>query len=359
MFEFEAIKQAKSQKAIPTDNSEKGTPYIVQSTSNNMFSRNVNKQWLIDNNEAPVSGNRIVLGVTLPAVSYQPREFGASQVITAKSNWLNKNNGNFISIAISKLMYQFSYNRKPGLQIYKDLKIQLPTKNGKIDFDFMENFINYLETERIVKLDAYLVENGLHDYELSAKEKQVLLDFEKDKIKFGEFKIGDLFERIKTKKVPYKASELKTKPTGNYVLPCLTCSFNNQGLNYYAPKDDLTILKNVISLPSDSDVYRAYYQPKDFTILNSSYAIQWIFDNKKILPNQYLFAVQCINKVTDLPIYSYKNKLGGWNVVQHKYIQLPIKNSKPDYEIMNTLISAIKKMTIKDVVLYVKNKGNC
>lgn len=24
------------------------------------------------------------------------------------------------------------------------------------------------------------------------------------------------------------------------------------------------------------------------------------------------------NKVTDLPLYSYKNKLGGWNIVQNK-----------------------------------------
>ena len=70
------------------------------------------------------------------------------------------------------------------------------------------------------------------------------------------------------------------------------------------------------------------------------------------MPNQYLFAVQCINKVTDLSIYSYKNKLGGWNVVKNKYIQLPIKNDKPDFEIMETFISAIQKLVVKDVVLY-------
>ncbi|MDP3332854.1 MAG: hypothetical protein Q8S55_12890, partial [Methylococcaceae bacterium] len=73
-------------------------------------------------------------------------------------------------------------------------------------------------------------------------------------------------------------------------------------------------------------------------------------------PNQYLFAVQCINKVTDLSIYSYKNKLGGWNVVKNKYIQLPIKNDKPDFEIMETFISAIQKLVIKDVVLYADRK---
>ena len=123
MFLFKAIKQAKSQGEIPTDDTGNGVPYIIQSMFNNMFSRNVNKQWLIDNNEAPISGNRIVLGVTLPAVSYQPKEFGASQVITATSEWLNEKNGIFISMAISKLMYQFSYSNKPGMQIYKDLKI--------------------------------------------------------------------------------------------------------------------------------------------------------------------------------------------------------------------------------------------
>ena len=39
-------------------------------------------------------------------------------------------------------------------------------------------------------------------------------------------------------------------------------------------------------------------------------------------------------------------------------ISLPTKNQKPDYEIMQTLISAIQKLVIKDVVLYTdKNVG--
>ena len=66
--------------------------------------------------------------------------------------------------------------------------------------------------------------------------------------------------------------------------------------------------------------------------------------------------VMCINKVTDLPIYSYKNKLGGWNVVKNKYIQLPVIDGSIDYDFMENLISAIKKLTIKDVVSYVAKK---
>ena len=44
--------------------------------------------------------------------------------------------------------------------------------------------------------------------------------------------------------------------------------------------------------------------------------------------------------------------------VQNKNIALPIKNNQPDYETMEILISAIKKLVIKDVVLYVNEKIN-
>lgn len=130
-------------------------------------------------------------------------------------------------------------------------------------------------------------------------------------VKWGSYKMGELFQRIETNKLPYKADELPNQPLGKYTLPCLTSSFNNQGLNYYAPRSGATILKRVISIPSNSDVYRAYYQSKDFTVLSDAYAIKWIFDDREVTSNQYLFMVMCINKVTDLPIYSYKNKLGG------------------------------------------------
>lgn len=93
LFEFKGIKQAKSQGNIPTD--ENGIVYVVQSMSNNMVSRKVNRQYLIDIDEAPVEGNCIVLGVTLPAISYQPNEFGASQVITARAPFLNNKNSLF------------------------------------------------------------------------------------------------------------------------------------------------------------------------------------------------------------------------------------------------------------------------
>ena len=253
---------------------------------------------------------------------------------------------------------KYDYGHKFNREAMAKTKIQLPIINGEIDFGFMESFVAELEAQRIAELSAYLKVSGYDNYELSVEELKALQKFGilEDK-HWGTYRIGDLFERIDTKKLPYKAKELPKQPVDDYVLPCLTSSFQNQGLNYYAPKAEATVLSNVISIPSNSDVYRAYYQSKDFTVLSDAYAIRWKSDETKISPNHYLFMVMCINKVTDLPIYSYKNKLGGWNVVKGKSIRLPEKDGEIDFDFMETFIAAIKKIAIKDVVLYKDRKS--
>ena len=43
-------------------------------------------------------------------------------------------------------------------------------------------------------------------------------------------------------------------------------------------------------------------------------------------------------------------------VIQNQPIRLPMKNNRPNYEIMEILISAVQKLVIKDVVLYADKK---
>ncbi|MBR4635244.1 MAG: restriction endonuclease subunit S [Clostridia bacterium] len=246
---------------------------------------------------------------------------------------------------------------------FKNIKVKIPITNiGTINFAFMESFIAELEAERVAELEAervaelsaYLTVSGLDNYELSEQELKALAELKN--VTWGKYKMGDLFEKVKTKKLPYKAKELPTEATGNYTLPCLTSSFKNQGLNYFAPVQGATVLKSVITIPQNSDVYRAYYQSSDFTVLSDAYAIDWKFDKRTLSREQYLFMVMCINKVTDLPIYSYKNKLGGWNVVKDKYILLPQVNGEIDFNYMEDFISAMQKLAIKDVVSFTDRK---
>ena len=42
--------------------------------------------------------------------------------------------------------------------------------------------------------------------------------------------------------------------------------------------------------------------------------------------------------------------------MKEKYIRLPQKNGKIDFELMDSFISAMKKLAIKDVVLYADRK---
>ena len=89
-----------------------------------------------------------------------------------------------------------------------------------------------------------------------------------------EFTICDLFQKVKTKVLPYKAGDLKNKNDEVYSLPALTAGLENQGLAYYVPRDNATVLKNVISVSANgANTGVMFYQPSEFTVLQDSYAI--------------------------------------------------------------------------------------
>ena len=107
--------------------------------------------------------------------------------------------GLFLSNSLHFLNKKFGYENMCSWSKIKSEKIQLPSKNGKIDFDFIENFIAELETERINKLEDYLVTTGLKDYTLTAEEEKVLKDFEN--VAFDEFNVIDIFDVKNTKSI--------------------------------------------------------------------------------------------------------------------------------------------------------------
>ena len=61
-------------------------------------------------------------------------------------------------------MGNYSYGNKLRSSRSFDIVIKLPTKNGKIDFDFIEEFVAELEATRLAELEAYLEATGLRDY---------------------------------------------------------------------------------------------------------------------------------------------------------------------------------------------------
>lgn len=335
-------------------------PYIVRTKNNNG-----QKGFLDENTEYLNDGNTLSFGQDTATVFYQKNPFFTGdkiKVLKPKTTNFNKYNALFFLTSIRISFKNFSWGKSSFNEtVVKNQCIHLPVKNGNIDYSFMKSFIREFKKRNLLELeisrnkvfDTYLKVCGFSGFDLTDKELEAINHFHNLKDSdWGLFKIGNLFERISTKKLPYKAKDLPKQPIDDYLLPCLTSSFQNQGLNYYVPLTQATVLHNVISIPSNSDVYRAYYQPRNFTILSDAYAIRWKFDAHKLSSNEYLFMVMCINKVTDLPIYSYKNKLGGWNVVKNKYIRLPTHNGEIDFHFMELFISALRKLIINDIAIH-------
>lgn len=355
MFDVKSSKKRfDANKVMIVDN---GYPYIVRQSTNNG-----QKGFIHEDTSFLNESNTITFGQDTATVFYQAKPYFTGdkiKILKPRDIIFHKRNAPFFLVTIQHAFSSFSWGAQSfSEKVIKETNIYLPkTADDKINYAFMEEFVRELEESRLRELEAYLQATGLNDYQLLHVDRSALHNFKN--IRWQEFRVGDLFDRISTVKLTYKAKELPQQPTGEYTLPCLTSSFMNQGLNYYAPRKGATILNNVISIPSNSDVYRAYYQSRDFTVLSDAYAIQWKYDTTKITSKQYLFMVACINKVTDLPIYSYKNKLGGWNVVKDKYISLPVTaEGQPDLAVMEKLVTAMQKIAITDVAKYTEQQLN-
>lgn len=250
----------------------------------------------------------------------------------------------FIVNLINKVLSdKFSYGKQYRMGSFEQTKIQLPTKNSKIDFDFMENFIANLEAERMKALDVYLINSILKDYNLTSIEKQVLADFENNKIEFGSFTYKSIFNNIKQGRRLTKDDQ----KSGN--IPFVMAGVTNTGVVNYISNPVATFPKNSITV----DIFgNTFYRNYDYGAGDDTGAY-W---NSKVEYSKelMLFFTTSIEK-SIFGKFDYGNKLRSSKSFDFT-MQLPIFNKKPDFETMETFISAIQKLVIKDVVLYVNKK---
>ena len=179
-------------------------------------------------------------------VFYRDYDFGAGDdtgVYWNNEKEYSKETMLFFAVSMEKSLFgKFSFGKKLRSSQSFDFKIQLPIKNGKIDFEFMESFIAEmeaeriaeLEAERIAKLEAYLLATGLKDYTLTAEEQQVLEDFENGIIEFREFRIGELFE-INSYKKRFDANKVVISEIGK---PYVVRTSLNNGVRGYINEDE-------------------------------------------------------------------------------------------------------------------------
>ena len=181
------------------DETEPFYPFYGQATINNgIISYNQLINEVLNNIDGKPtilihSNNQNIVYVETPF--YLKDGHGATSVL--QSEKLNKTNQMFIIGAIERVIKtKYSYNNKATKIELKNSLINLPIKNSKIDYEFMESFVAELAAHRVAELAAHLKVTGLNDYHLTAVEKQVLEDFENGIIAFSEFTFVNIFNKI-------------------------------------------------------------------------------------------------------------------------------------------------------------------
>ena len=294
-------------------------------------------------------------GANTGATFYQNKEFTVLQdsyVIDWKNSKdiLTDNQYIYLTSSISKTIFgNYEWTNKAGWERIKSEKIQLPIKNNQPDFDFMENFITELEAQKIDRLEAYLVENDLKEYRLTVEEQQVVDDFENGKIIFKEFKINQLFE-INSYKKRFDANKVSISERGK---PYVVRTSLKNGIRGYINEDEQFLNEgNTISFGQDTATMfyqeQAYFTGDKIKILKSK--------NDEFNKLNGLFLVATMTK--SFSSFSWGGSSFNVGIIGNQLMELPTKNKKPNYKLMQTLISAIQKLVIKDVVLYVKKRKN-
>lgn len=219
-------------------------------------------------------------------------------------------------------------------------KIQLPIKNGKIAFDFMASFVAEIENERILKLENYLSEIGLSDYHLTEKETQALENY--TKLNWCTFNLENLFGKST------RGRRLKSADRVAGTLPFITAGETDEGVSAFIGNDVKVFSANTTTIDMfGSAKYRNFKYGGDDHIA--------VVHTDKLPKYASVFVTSAIHKSSYNGQFNYGRNFYAKDA-DALYISLPVKDGKPDYGTMETVISAIHKLVIKNVVLYVERK---
>jgi hypothetical protein len=287
--------------------------------------------------------------VYLESPFYLKDGHGATSVL--QCNMLNRLNQMFITSSINRVIKKkYSYNNKATKIELKNTIISLPVNDyGDVDFKFMDNFILELETERLMVLKNYLKNSGFENYELTKEEILSLELLSNKKLEWNEFNLGELFEIKPTKYYRKKNDEILSK-NGNTILVS-NSSIDNGVMGF----SNLQALNKGNSLTCSDTTLGAetmFYQKNDF--IGYSH-IQHLIPKFSQFNWNIANAIITSSKISTSNKYNYGNKFNRVAMNKTK-IQLPSKNKKPDFKLINTISISIQKLVIKDLVKFVDSR---
>ncbi|MBR3482580.1 MAG: restriction endonuclease subunit S [Neisseriaceae bacterium] len=140
---FEKIDRGDIFQQGRLQDNEGGINFIAQNDSNNGFVKRVSSD-----NYRVFLENSIVIGRQTGITYYQKDKFVTTDGLLVINNPKiinNEFNGLFITSLLSRQLLAFCYTHTVSAKKLVEVKIQLPTQNNAIDFDFMHTFIRAIE----------------------------------------------------------------------------------------------------------------------------------------------------------------------------------------------------------------------
>ncbi|MBQ8141151.1 MAG: restriction endonuclease subunit S [Clostridia bacterium] len=273
-------------------------------------------------------------------VFYQPEKFVlAANILAMPMPDLSRNQKIFIGSLINALPYG-GYNGYPRKETLRKDTIQLPEKNGKIDFEFMDSFIDELEASRVLVLKEYLSAAGLDDCTLTAEERKALEEF--DSLKWDSYNLKDLFGKAT------RGKRLKSADRIDGSLPFVTAGEAFEGVSAYIGNEVEVFEANTTTIDMfGSAKYRNYKYGADDHVA--------IVHTESLPKYASVFVTAAIHKASHSGKFDYSRNFYAKDA-DALNILLPSKKRKPDYEAMNTFVSAIQKLAVQNVVRFVSQK---
>ena len=192
----------------------------------------------------------------------------------------------------------------------------------------------------IAELEAYLTVTGLKDYTLTEQEEETLNSL--DKVQWKEYNLNDLYGNAT------RGKRLKSADRMTGKLPFVTAGEADTGISDFIGNKVTIFSENTTTIDMfGSAKYRNYSYGGDDHIA--------VVHTEKVPKYAAIFVTSAIHKVSYAGQFSYSRNFYAKDADELN-IFLPTKNGTPDYDFMNTYISAIHKVVIKEVVLYAEKK---
>lgn len=243
----------------------------------------------------------------------------------------------------------YGYNFKWSKELMEADSVTLPiTRNGKIDFHFMEARIQEMEEARIQEMNTYLKVTGFENCELTEEERKVIDSMRNGNVKFSLFPITDSKSQNGIFDINNSHNILQSSIVpGSGNTPYVTAGEGNNSISSYVSFDRTQIEKgNAIMIGGKTMVIT--YQSEDFFSNDSHNLVLYAKEQKLRSELVQLYMVASLNKSLK-PIYSWGDSISKAKIRKDKF-HLPVTVSgEIDHQFMETYIRAQEKLAIQRI----------